>query len=119
RFDQLNRPAPRLENAATRAYERYRGYFADRDWAAMTELLTADTFVVDHRRSVNSGVRRGRDVEIANMQAVAEIGAEKITATVVATRGDRLGLCRTCIWGGNQPGAFRIEFFSVVEITAD
>jgi ketosteroid isomerase-like protein len=120
RFDQLSRTAPRLENSASRVYERYRGYFAARDWAAMAELLTADTYVIDHRRVVNSGVRRGRDVEIANMQAVAEIGAEKITSTVIATRGVGLALCSTCIWAQNQqPGAFRIEFFSVVEINAD
>ena len=73
-----SRPAPRLENAASQAYERFRRYFADRDWAAMAELLTADTSVDDHRRVVNAEIRRGRDiVEIANMRAFADIGAKK------------------------------------------
>ena len=34
RFDELSRPAPRLENAASRVYERIRTYFAARDWDA-------------------------------------------------------------------------------------
>lgn len=120
KFDQLSRPAQRLENAAGEAYGRFRKYFAARDWAAMAELLTGDTCVDDHRRVVNAEIRRGRDVEIANMQAFAEIGATSSTATVIATRGERLVLCRTCISGEErQPGAFNIEFLNLVEITAD
>jgi class 3 adenylate cyclase len=120
RFDELSRPAPQLENAASRAYERYRRYFAARNWTAMAELLTADTIVDDHRRVVNTDIRRGRDGEIANMRAVADIGVERITSTVVATRGERLVLCRTSMSGEDQqPGAFRIEFLSVVEVDDD
>ena len=119
RFEELQPQAPPLENTASRVYERYQSHFAARDWAGMAELLTGDTYVIDHRRVVNSGVRRGRDLEIANMQAVASVGAENITSKVVATRGVRLALCRTCIWGQGQPEAFRIEFFSVVEINTD
>ena len=120
RFDQLSRPAPRLENAASQAYERFRTYFAARDWAAMAELLTADTSVDDHRRVVNAEIRRGRDVEIANMQAFADIGAKTSTATVIATRGERLVLCRTCISSeDHQAGGFRIEMLIIVETSAD
>ena len=35
RFDQLSRPAPRLENTASRVDERFLAYFAARDWDAM------------------------------------------------------------------------------------
>ena len=120
RFDQLSQPARRLENAASQAYERFRRHFAARDWAAMAELLTAETSVDDHRRVVSAEIRRGRDVEIANMRAFAEIGATTSTATVIATRGERLVLCRTCISSEDQqPGAFHIEFLNLVEITAD
>ncbi|WP_240562975.1 nuclear transport factor 2 family protein [Mycobacterium sp. IS-1264] len=120
KFEQLSRRTPRLENAASEAYGRFRKYFAARDWAAMAELLTADTSVDDHRRVVNAEIRRGRDVEIANMQAFAEIGATRSIATAIATRGERLVLCRTCISGEEQqPGAFNIEFLNLVEITAD
>jgi len=120
RFEELHTPAPQLENAASQTYERYRRYFAVRNWAAMAELLTADTCVDDHRRVVNAEIRRGRDAEIANMRAVADIGAERITSTVIATRGGRLALCRSCIfYQDQQPGAFRMEFLSVVEINTD
>nr|WP_232065058.1 BTAD domain-containing putative transcriptional regulator [Mycobacterium cookii] len=120
KFDQLSRPTPRLENAASQAYERFRRYFADRDWAAMGELLTPDTSVDDQRRVVNAEIRRGRDVEIANMRAFADIGAKKSTATVIAIRGEHLVLCRTCIAGDDeQPGGFRIEMLNIVETTAE
>jgi hypothetical protein len=120
KFDQLSRPTPRLENVASQAYERFRRYFADRDWAAMAELLTADTSVDDHRRVVNAEIRRGRDVEIVNMRAFADVGAKKSTATVIAIRGEHLVLCRTCISGDDeQPGGFRIEMLNIVETTAE
>lgn len=120
RFNQLSRPAPRLENAASQAYDRFRTYFAARDWAAMAELLTADTAVDDHRRVVNAEIRRGRDVEIANMRAFADIGVKTSTATIIATRGERLVLCRTCISSeDHQSGGFRIEMLIIVETSTD
>ena len=73
----------------------------------------------DRRRVVNAGIRRGRDAEIANMQAVAELGVDKMTSTVIATRGDRLALSRTASRRGNRADGFRTELLSVVEINAD
>ncbi|OBB66365.1 BTAD domain-containing putative transcriptional regulator [Mycobacterium sp. 852014-50255_SCH5639931] len=119
-FDQLSRPAPLLENAASQAYERFRTYFAARDWVAMAKLLTADTAVDDHRRVVNAETRHGRDVEIANMRAFAEIGVTTSTADVIATRGERLVLCRTRISREDHPsGGFSIEMLIIVETSAD
>ena len=37
RFEELQTQAPRLENAATRAYERFQAYFAARDWEAIAD----------------------------------------------------------------------------------
>lgn len=120
RFDELHPQTRRLENAASKAYERFRTYFAARDWVAMAELLTADTSVDDHRRVVNAEIRRGREVEIANMRAFADIGVTTSTATVIATRGERLVLCRTCISSaGHQSGGFHIEMLIIVETSAD
>ena len=39
RFDQLSRPAPRLENAASQATTASEAYFAARDWDAMAEAI--------------------------------------------------------------------------------
>ena len=61
RFDELSRPAPRLENAASRVYERMWTNFAARDWAAMAETLAPDILDDDRRRVVNAGVRHGRE----------------------------------------------------------
>ena len=120
RFDQLSRPAPRLGNAASQAYERVQACFAARDWEAMANALAHTIVDDDRRRMVNAGIRRGRDIEIANGQAVVEIGGEQITSTVIATRGENVALCRSCIFGqGQQSGAFRIEFLSVIESDAD
>ena len=40
RFDELSRPPPRLENAASRVDKRFQAYFGARDWDAMAEMLT-------------------------------------------------------------------------------
>ncbi|MEB3979898.1 BTAD domain-containing putative transcriptional regulator [Mycobacterium sp. 663a-19] len=120
RFEELH-PQPRgLENTASQTYERFRSYFAARDWDGMAKLLTADTTVDDHRRVVSAEIRRGRDVEIANMRAFADLGTTRSTATVIATRGERLVLCRTCIRGEDQqPGGFHIEMLVIVETSAN
>ena len=82
RFDELSRPAPRLENAASRVHERLNAYFAARDWAAITEILAADLVTEDRRRVVNAGIRHGRDADIAELRAIAEVGIDNITWTV-------------------------------------
>ena len=55
RFDELNPPTPRLENAASRVDERFLAYFAARDWDAMAEMLADDFSIDDRRRVVNAG----------------------------------------------------------------
>nr|WP_081289880.1 BTAD domain-containing putative transcriptional regulator [Mycobacterium colombiense] len=116
RFEQLT-VAPKLGNSASHVYDRVNAFFTARDWQSMANAMAESMINDDRRRTVNSGIRRGRDVEIANGQAFVKLGSERITATVVATRGDRLALCRSSVVGqGPQSGAFRIEFLSVVEI---
>ncbi|ORB72988.1 regulator [Mycobacterium scrofulaceum] len=120
RFDQLNRPTRRLENAASQVYDRLAGYFTAGDWPSMSKTLAHNMVDDDRRHMVNAGTRRGRDIQIANGQAAVQVGADKLTSTVIATRGRQLALCRSSIFGRDeQPGAFRIEFLSVVEIDVD
>jgi DNA-binding SARP family transcriptional activator len=120
RFDALSRPAPRLENAASRVDERFAAYFAARDWDAMAELTVESVCVDDRRHVVNAGVRHGRDAEIANLRARAETGMESITSAVVAVRGERLALTRTRFWGHDQrPEDFHTEAFCIIEIDSD
>lgn len=119
RFEQLSLPASRPQNAASKVYKRINAYFTARDWDAMPKVMAENMINDDRRHMVNSGTRRGRDVEIANGRAFVELGAEQITSTVAATRGERLALCRSSIVGqGLQSGPFRVEFFSLVETDA-
>ena len=119
RFDELQPQAPRLENAASRAHARLKACIVTRDWNAAAEMFAHDIAIDDRRRVVNSGVQYGRDAAIADMRGAIDLGLTNISLTVTATRGDRLELSRTCISGQDQHEAFRLEFFSVVEIDAD
>ncbi len=73
-FEELQPHTPRLENAASRLGERQLAHFAARDFAAMTELLAEDTYTDDRRRVVNAGNQHGRDVDVATMRALADLG---------------------------------------------
>ncbi|WAC94290.1 BTAD domain-containing putative transcriptional regulator [Mycobacterium sp. Aquia_213] len=119
RFEQLSRPAQRLENAASRADQRFWTYFAARDWLAMAELFSDSISTNDRRRVVNAGVLHGRDVHIENMRALAEIQA-KITSAGIATRGERLALSR--IRSANHDlrhGEFGSELLYLIEVDGD
>lgn len=118
-FDELHRRARRLENAASQEHARIRACIAARDWNAVGEILADGVALEDRRRTVNSGVQRGRDAVVAYLRGAVDVGLTNISFTIIATRGDRLELGRTCVSGQEQPEAFRMEFFSVVEINAD
>ena len=116
RFDQLSRPAPRLENAASQVAERFLAHFASQQWDAMAEML-ADGFYGDDRRPVvGSGIRSGRDAQIADLQAIAELWSANAMSTIIATRGSRLALMRLEFLAGD-PGleAFVTEVLCIVE----
>ena len=117
RFDELSRPAQRPENTASQAYKRLQARFEIRDWAAIAEMLAHDHYSDDRRRVINAGTFRGRDAEIASMRAAADLGVTSLTSVVIATRGDRLALCRT---RGATSGAesFDTEVLRIVEIDA-
>jgi class 3 adenylate cyclase len=120
RFDELSRPAPGLENGASRAYDRFNAYLADRDWDAMAELIADDVCSDDRRRVVSSGIQRGRDAQIANLRAVIDVGVRNMESVVLATRGERLALTRTRVSGGDRrPDAFGVELLNIVEIDTD
>ena len=120
RFDELHTRAPRLENAASQLGQRQLAHFAARDWAAMTELLAEDTSTDDRRRVVNAGNQLGRDVDVATMRALADLGVAHIASAVIATRGERLALTRSRMSGRDQrPDAFYTEALSILEIDAD
>ncbi len=120
RFEELQPQARRLENAASQVVARFWAYFEARDWDAMAETWAEDYCTHDRRRVVNAGVLRGRADHLTNMRAVTEVGFERITSTVIATRGQRLALIRVHSSArGSAPGEVTAEMLSVVEIDTD
>ena len=120
KFDQLNRPTPRLENTASQMVEQFLAHFAARDWDAMERLLVDNFSSDDRRRVINAGIRRGRDIEMATWRATADIWMTSARSTVVATRGERLVLFRIDFLGQGPPSeAFHAAALTVVEIDED
>ncbi len=120
RFEELHPRPPRLENAASQLVQRFRTYFAARNWAAVAENSADEVFTDDRRSVVSSGILQGRDIDVANIRAIADLGATDLTSTVIATRGERLVLTRLRLSGRDQrPEAFHSEMLGIVEIDAD
>ncbi|WP_431190742.1 BTAD domain-containing putative transcriptional regulator [Mycobacterium senriense] len=120
RFEQLGRPAPQLENAASRATERFLTHFAGGDWEAMAEILAEDFSLDDRRRVVGAGVRHGRDAQITDMQAISDLWITDVTPTVIAIRADRHVLMHVRHSNRDQgPAVFHTEALVVGEINAD
>ncbi|WP_242660531.1 BTAD domain-containing putative transcriptional regulator [Mycobacterium kubicae] len=120
RFEQLNRSARQLENAASRASERLRTCFERSDWTAVDKLLADDIVTADHRKVVNSGVREGKAAVFAEIKTTTEIGVRHITSEVIALRGSRLALSRTQTWGRDRrPEAFHSDVLDVVEVNGE
>ncbi|MCV7261286.1 BTAD domain-containing putative transcriptional regulator [Mycobacterium shimoidei] len=118
RFEELKRPAPRLENAASRLNERLLSHFAACQFDAIAEMLADRSFVDDRRRVVNAGLWQGRDAVTSNLRVLA--GDANTTSSVIALRGERLVLSRN--WFANndlQHGNFGFELLGVIEVDAD
>ncbi|WP_137146718.1 BTAD domain-containing putative transcriptional regulator [Mycolicibacterium sp. CR10] len=115
RFDELSRPAPRGGTAASLVYERLWNSFYAGDWDAVAEVFTDDISNDDRRRVVNAGIERGRDMQMANLRRLADIGAT-VSSTVLATRGQHLLLNRVRASNGDlRHGDFESEMFNVIE----
>jgi hypothetical protein len=120
RFEELHQRAPRLENAASRIWQRFQACLAAEDWAAMAEMVATDSVSDDRRRIVGAGVHRGRDVNIAMLRATFDIGIENVRSTVVAIRGKRLVVDHIDFSGHDQaPEPFHSELLRVLEIDDD
>ena len=99
--------------------ERFWKHFADGDLSATAEILADDFYNEDHRRVINSGVRRGREAVLEDVRVGAEFRTQ-IIPTTIATRGRQLALSRARFSGrGQEPKGFVIETLHVFEIDAD
>ncbi|WP_424063476.1 BTAD domain-containing putative transcriptional regulator, partial [Mycobacterium sp.] len=120
KFEQLSCPAPWPENTASQMAERFLAYFAAGEWDAMAKLLADNVCNEDRRRVVGGEVRHGRDAQIADMRATAQLWTTSVTSTVMATRGKNLALMRHGFSSRDDgPDKFVSEIYSVGEIDAD
>ncbi|OBI75610.1 BTAD domain-containing putative transcriptional regulator [Mycobacterium sp. E740] len=120
RFDELNRPTKRLENAASGVYDRVKECFAARAWDTMADLFADDICSEDRRRVVNTGVSHGRDALIAEISAIAEVAVTQLESDVIATRGERLVLSRVRVSETDQRSdAFSADSLDVIEVGPD
>ncbi len=118
-FDELNRPAPRLENAASRVLQRFHARFAAQNWAAMADMMADDHYSDDRRRVIGAGIRRGRDSQIEDLQGMS-VESWTLTPDVIAIRGERLLLYHGRVSGyGEQTEALQWELLVIVETDAD
>ncbi|MGV0796152.1 BTAD domain-containing putative transcriptional regulator [Mycolicibacterium elephantis] len=119
RFDELSRPAPRLENAACRVGDRLLAAYAARDWAAVADKVADNFHGDDRRRVVNAGLH-GRDAFVEALRAIVELGGPQAISDPVAIRAERLVLTRVrYVLGDDDPDAFRVDLLQIVEIDAD
>lgn len=119
-IEQAKPQAPRLENVASRVYERFKSCFGLHDWDGLSALIADDICTDDRRRVVNAGVQTGRKAVMAEILGFAEVGATAMSTEVIAVRGDRLILNRSEIsnWQGQQ-ASIDTTIIELIEIDAD
>ena len=118
RFDELTRPATRLENAAARVFHHVWSHYAAGDWEAVAATVADDYLGIDRRRVVSAETQRGRHAVVSDLRAAANVGFTISMLSALAIRGDRLVLARVRAAG---PDAETIEndALNVVEVDAD
>ncbi len=89
------RTAPQIENAATRALERFRGAWHARDWRRIEEEFPADFRQVDRRKTVQ--LEMDRDQHLEWIHTAFEMAPSRLDQEPLATRGNRLVLLRSLI----------------------
>jgi class 3 adenylate cyclase/GNAT superfamily N-acetyltransferase/ketosteroid isomerase-like protein len=120
RFAELLRPASswRSGNAATRAAERFGEAWRALDIERFAALLAPAFRNVDRRRIVATDLDRDRF--LASFRPIlARATHVDITSEVLATRGDRLALLRTCAEVTEaETGPSEIAFLQIFEVDA-
>nr|WP_209923621.1 BTAD domain-containing putative transcriptional regulator [Mycolicibacterium lutetiense] len=115
RFDELSRPVPQLENAASQVTDRFQERFAAHDWDAMAQMVIDEISFDDRRQVVNAALQIGRDRFIENFRVAADLGATQ-TLKAIATRGDRVVLTRAHF---ARTDGFGADLLHVIEIDSD
>lgn len=119
-FDQLSQSSHPLQNTASTVAESFLERLVAGDWDAVKRTIADEFSQEDRRRVVGAGVRPGRDAEIADLRAIAELGLSKATVVGIATRGERLTLMRVRFSFQNQGAEPYVgELLGICEIDAE
>ncbi|MGB9308385.1 MAG: regulator, partial [Mycobacterium sp.] len=120
RFDELDRQAPLLENAATRAWSRLADAFNRRDLDGVLAAGGAEAGYEDRRKGLGDEVDGpGRRKAVLAVFEMAR-SSWRMEVEPIAIRGDRLAVIRGCyrdIEDADRPIA--VEFLNVLELGDD
>jgi len=117
RFDELQAPKPRLENAAIRSWHRMVDAFNRRDVDGFLAEMTVDGRVEDRRkglRAIFEGPERRKSVR----ELFKAPDSWRFTSVPVAVRGSRLSLIRHCLRDTSEVGdPITVEQVTVMEVS--
>src|SRR6202012_3265535 len=119
RFDELDRPAPLLGNAATQLWVRLADAFNRRDLAGFLALSTAGLRYEDRRKGLRDEFE-GASAQRKSVLAMFEASPSSVqmTAEPIAIRGSRLSLNHVCYRDteyDDQP--ITVEMLQIVEVS--
>jgi hypothetical protein len=120
RFEEIEAAATRgassrFANEASRALDRSIRRFNARDWDGMVATFAPEHRMDDRRRLVRLEVDERQFLE--NERWLYELPGAAFEASLVATRGDRLALCRVKFTaGGGDTGPMAVEVLDLVEV---
>ena len=118
RFDEFNRSAHRLTNAAMRTRASLVEAFARRDLGAFSSLMTPDGRYDDRRRGLRNEGSLKQDFVPAMLSEAPE--GWQWTDEPIAIRGERLALCRDWFRDTDAPDQpVAVDDLSLTEVTQD
>jgi tetratricopeptide (TPR) repeat protein len=107
-------PPMRFANSATRADDRIAEALAAHDMDRVAAGLAPEYRLIDRRSVVHLDLDRHQHLE--SMRLFSQLPGQRITRTVLATRGERMALLRTCAeLTSDLGGAGEIEMLLVTE----
>jgi ketosteroid isomerase-like protein len=105
---------PRIENAATRGVDQMIRAWVTHDWERNVALFPASYRNIDRQRTAQIEV--GRERALDAMREMFDL-TTSFTATTLATRGNRLALCRMRWTGsGSEVGPSEHEWLDLFEV---
>jgi hypothetical protein len=107
----------RFANAATRSIDRFHEAYAARDWNGVAALFAPGYRDIDRR--VIADLILDREAYLEMQRAIFDMAVSHYTHELLATRGDRLALCRISFRGsGITVGASELDWLKLFEVDA-